>query len=103
PFVRNLARRYGMSRLVALAPRDARPVEARLTGGFAWAPYHGPMRAREATNDASRLKLDGAAGDAVERADREHSADAERAAGVALVLVEQPLEAVARLRDATTR
>src|SRR3954471_6230698 len=33
-----------IANLVVLAPRDARLVEPRLSGGFAWAPYRGAMR-----------------------------------------------------------
>ncbi|HEX2061124.1 MAG TPA: hypothetical protein VHK90_10310, partial [Thermoanaerobaculia bacterium] len=89
--------------LVELAPREVRVLETRLSGGFAWAPYRGPVRASEGDIDASRMKLTGVAGDLVERADREKSPDAQHDAGVALVLIDQPLQAVARLRDATTR
>jgi tetratricopeptide (TPR) repeat protein len=89
-----------MSTLVALAPTSARSVEPRLSGGFAWAPYRGPMRATDLKADATRLKLDGAAGEAVERADRDHGADAQHAAGVALVLVDKPEDAAARLESA---
>jgi len=54
-----------MSRLVTLAPASARIVEPRLSGGFAWAPYRGPMRSSDSGADAARLKLGGAAGDAI--------------------------------------
>ena len=87
-----------MSRLVSLAPASARVVEPRLSGGFAWAPYRGPMRAADSAADAELLKLGGAAGDAIARAQRDHSEKAQHAAGVALVLVDQPAEAIDRLR-----
>jgi tetratricopeptide (TPR) repeat protein len=86
-----------MSRLVALAPASARMVEPRLSGGFAWAPYRGPMRSTESDADAERLKLGGAAGDAIARAQRDGSEPAQHAAGIALVLVDQPAAAVDRL------
>ena len=86
--------------LVALAPRSARIVEPRLTGGFPWAGYHGPVRASGDSFDAERLKLGGAAGELIERADRDHSAEAQHAAGVAMVLVDKPDEAIARLESA---
>jgi len=88
-----------MSRLVTLAPSSARIVEPRLSGGFAWAPYRGPMRSSDSGADAARLKLGGAAGDAIARAQRDHSEQAQHVAGVALVLVDQPAEAVDRLRS----
>lgn len=86
--------------LVALAPRSARLVEPRLTGGFPWAGYHGPMRATGVTPDAQQLKLGGAAGDLIERAEHDQSAEAQHAAGVAMVLVEKPDEAIAKLESA---
>jgi tetratricopeptide (TPR) repeat protein len=87
-----------MSRLVTLAPASARIVEPRLSGGFAWAPYRGPMRSADSAADAERLKLGGAAGDAIARAQRDQSEKAQHAAGIALVLVDQPGEAIDRLR-----
>jgi len=86
--------------LVALAPRSARLVEPRLTGGFPWAGYHGPMRATGSTPDAQQLKLGGAAGELIERAEHDQSAEAQHAAGVAMVLVEKPDEAIAKLETA---
>jgi predicted negative regulator of RcsB-dependent stress response len=94
--------RSRMRSLVELAPKSARTVEPRLSGGFAWAPYHGPMRGNAAT-DANRLKLAGAAGDVIEHAARDSSAEAQHAAGIAYVLIEQPSEAIERLRDAANR
>jgi tetratricopeptide (TPR) repeat protein len=87
-----------MSRLVTLAPASARIVEPRLSGGFAWAPYRGPMRATDTAADSGQLKLGGAAGDAIARAQRDRSERAQHAAGIALVLVDQPAEAMDRLR-----
>lgn len=87
-----------IARLIALAPASARIVEPRLSGGFAWAPYRGPMRSSDTAADTERLKLGGAAGDAIERAQRDRSERAQHAAGVALVLVDQPAEAIDRLR-----
>jgi tetratricopeptide (TPR) repeat protein len=87
--------------LVALAPRSARIVEPRLTGGFPWAAYHGPMRAAGGSaTDAQRLKLGGAAGELMQRAEHDPGAEAQHAAGVAMVLVEKPDEAIAKLESA---
>jgi len=87
-----------MSRMITLAPASARIVEPRLSGGFAWAPYRGPMRAADSAADSGQLKLGGAAGDAIARAQRDRSERAQHAAGIALVLVDQPAEAMDRLR-----
>src|ERR1043166_6152775 len=48
-----------MRALVAAAPVSERFVEPRLTGGFAWAPYRGPMRAAEPTPHAAPLNAPG--------------------------------------------
>lgn len=87
-------------RLIALTSNTARPVEARLSGGFPWQSYHGPMRADEADADPQRMRLIGAAGDIVVAADRDRSAAAQQAAGVALVIVGKPAQAMERLQAA---
>lgn len=91
------------ARLIALAPRDARTVEARLAGGFEWAPYRGPMRANDAQQSVQAFKLAGAVGDLLERAERDPSIGVQHAAGTGLVLVERPEEALAKLRAAAKR
>src|SRR5262249_44185446 len=88
-----------MSRLVALAPKSERTTELRLSGGFAWAPYRAPVRSANAPVDVARLKLGGGAGDVIERAAGEHDAEAQHAAAVAMVLVDKPDEAAARLQQ----
>ena len=100
---RGPSRAPSVDRLVELAPRSVRVLEPRLSGGFAWAPYRGPVRSSQPNVDSKRLQLTGVAGDLVERADREPSAGTQRDAGVALVLIDEPQQAVDRLRDATAR
>ncbi len=96
-----IALRSPIARLASMSPRDERTIEPRLAGGFAWAPYRGPLRATDAAATSVRMKLTGAAGELVDRADREPSADAQHAAGVALALAGQnPDDAIARLRAA---
>ncbi|HVR39583.1 MAG TPA: tetratricopeptide repeat protein [Thermoanaerobaculia bacterium] len=92
-----------MAQLVAFAPRDERVVEPRLTGGFAYAPYRGPMRANETATNEGRLRLGGAAGEAIERAKRDSSSEAQRAAAIALVLIDRPAEAIDRLQRQAKR
>ena len=94
--------RTPVERLVALAPRDARTVEPRLSGSFPWAPYRGPMRANGA-GDTRNFRLVGAAGEILEEAERSDDAHLQQAAGAALVLVERPQEAIARLRAAAEK
>jgi CHAT domain-containing protein len=83
--------------LVSVAPRSARAVEARLSGGFPWAPYRGAMRANGVAADTGQMKLIGAASEAMERAQHDTTPDAQHAAAVALVLIERPEEATTRL------
>jgi len=101
PAVRELlSRRSPVARLVALAPTSARVVEPRLSGGFAWAAYAGADRAVGEKTDTKQMKLAGAAGELVERADHDRGADAQHAAGVAMVLIEKPEDAIPRLEAA---
>lgn len=92
----------GVQRLVALAPRSARVVAPRLSGGFAWAAYRGPMRAEDRGVATEQLRLAGAAAEAIDRADRERTAAADHEAALALLLIEKPLEAEMRLMHAIT-
>jgi tetratricopeptide (TPR) repeat protein len=86
-------------RLIALAPAASRNVEPRLSG-FPWAPYRATNRAGGGTADAAQLRLGGAAGEILQQANTQRTAAAQHDAGIALLLVEQPEEAVARLREA---
>ena len=95
--------RSSMARLIELAPRSARPAEARLSGGFPWAAYRGPMRADDENADPQRMRLIGTAGDIVAAADRDRSANAQQTAGVALVLIDKPIAAIDRLRIAVQK
>ena len=95
PLIRGHRASVGM--LVDRAPASERMVEPRLSGGFSWAPYRGPVRSADPAPDIARLKLGGVAGEVIERAENDPGAEAQHAAGVALVLVEKPDEAAARL------
>jgi tetratricopeptide (TPR) repeat protein len=98
PQARNaLWHRSPVDALVAAAPPSARVVEPRLTGGFSWAAYKGPMRASGPVSDAARWKLNGAAAAVIDRANHDRADAAQHAAGVALILVEKPEEAAAQL------
>jgi tetratricopeptide (TPR) repeat protein len=95
--------RDDMSRLVKLVPESERLVEPRLTGGFRWAEYRGARRDSDPALDAGHLKLMGAAGEAMERAQREASASTQHTAGVAMLLVDRADDAVRSLQTATQR
>jgi hypothetical protein len=99
PVVRTL-HRSPIDRLVALSPRDARPIEPRLAGGFAWSSFRGSERGTAAMSDPVRMKLAGAAGDLVQRAQSDPSAAAQHDAGVAMVLTDNPADAIPRLEKA---
>jgi CHAT domain-containing protein len=98
-----MLRRDPMAKLAALVPADNRIIEPRLTGAFAWAPYRGPARLEHDAGDSNRMKLVGMTGELVDNADRAKSPDSEHDAGVGLLLIERPLDAVARLRQAADR
>ncbi len=95
-------RRSPVDRLVELAPRTARVVEPRLTGGFAWSPYRGLARSGGPASDPEQMKLSGAAGELVERAQQDTSAEAQHGAGVAMVLTQNADEGMARLQAAAS-
>ena len=90
--------RAGTAQLMALT-RDDRVVEPRLSG-FRWAPYHGPTRSARPDGNVTQMRLDGAAGEAIERARRNPSSAARQTAGVAMLLAQHSEEAVALLRQA---
>lgn len=91
--------RSPMRTLVAAAPADHRLLEPRLTGGFAYAEYRGPARdAGAPVTDPARLALQGAAGAVLDRARHDASARTTHAAGVALLLIDDPAQAIQKLR-----
>jgi len=100
PVVRSF-RHSPVDRLVALSPRDARPIEPRLTGGFAWSPYRGSQReSGNISSDPARMKLTGEAGELVQRAETDKGAEAQHDAGVAVVLTDDLAGAIDRLEKA---
>jgi CHAT domain-containing protein len=102
PVIREAVQPRGIDRLVGLAPRSARVVEPRLTGGFAWSPYRGVPRSSGTSADPERMKLAGAAGELAERAQHDPAAEAQHDAGVAMVLTQNYDDAMARLEAAAS-
>jgi CHAT domain-containing protein/tetratricopeptide (TPR) repeat protein len=100
PVVRDALRRSPVERLVELAPRSARMVEPRLTGGFEWSPYRGIARSGGAAADPEQMKLVGAAGELMERAQHDTSTEAQHGAGVAMLLTQNSDDAIGRLETA---
>lgn len=89
--------RNGMATLVAAAPPSYRTVEPRLSG-FRWAELRRLRDSGPAAPDPAALKLAGAVGEVLQRADEER-----HAAGVASLLIAQPATAIEHLRAATER
>jgi CHAT domain-containing protein len=83
--------------LVAAAPRDARALEPRISGGFPWAPLRVVRRAGTEVLDPGQMKLIGAAGEVLEQTANDRSADARHAAAVAHLVAGRPGEAVQSL------
>lgn len=91
----------GVAPLIAAAPANYRVVEPRLSG-FTWARLK-QVRSTQSDDDPAYLKLAGAAGEVLERAQRDSSVEAKHAAGVANLLLRKPAKAIGALEDASTR
>jgi tetratricopeptide (TPR) repeat protein len=88
--------------VAASAALDHRSIEPRLHG-FGWSAYRGAVRAAEEDRSPGRLKLLGAAGDTLQKAENDPDADAQHAAGVASLLSADPEAAIVRLRTVAER
>jgi CHAT domain-containing protein/tetratricopeptide (TPR) repeat protein len=89
-----------MARLIEVAPRRHRLVEARLTG-FPWARLQAPSRGN-AVPDPADLKLAGAAGEVLEKTASRNDPLSRQATGVAYLLIGRRSESIAALASATT-
>jgi CHAT domain-containing protein len=89
-----------MARLIEIAPRQHRLVEARLTG-FPWARLQAPSRGN-AIPDPADLKLAGAAGEVLEKTAGRNDPASRQANGVAYLLIGRRSESIAALASATT-
>ncbi|HEX8172327.1 MAG TPA: CHAT domain-containing protein [Thermoanaerobaculia bacterium] len=83
--------------LVDAAPRDARSIEPRLSGGFPWAPLRSSVRSREPQLDAGQMKLVGAAGAVLEHVRNDPTPAAVHAGAVAQLIAGRSREASERL------
>jgi len=79
--------------LIDAAPRHARYVEPRLTGGFPWAPLRVARRTTDEPLDPEQMKLVGAAGSVLEKVGKKSTVDAQHAAAMAHLLAGRPNEA----------
>ncbi|HET8775570.1 MAG TPA: CHAT domain-containing protein [Thermoanaerobaculia bacterium] len=91
----------GIRTLAAAAPSSYRTVEPRLAG-FRWAALQ-RLRADAAPSDPEALRLAGAAGEVLQRAREDSSAEAAHAAGVAELLLRNTGPATEHLRAAAER
>lgn len=91
----------GIRTLTAAAPSSYRTVEPRLAG-FRWAALQ-RLRADAAPSDPEALRLAGAAGEVLQRAREDSSAEAAHAAGVAELLLRNTGPALERLRAVAER
>ncbi len=90
-----------MGTLIAAAPREHRPTEARVSR-YPWA--HPPAAMRGTTpRRPEEMQLEGAAGRVLERTSNIDTVEARHAAGVAHLLIGQTRESVAELKRATAR
>src|SRR5918911_4875621 len=70
-------RRAPVAPLIAAAPREHRTMEARLSG-FPWARLQAPVRGTTGAKHPADLKLDGAAGEVLERTRGKQDAESQR-------------------------
>ena len=95
--------RQPVAPLVAAASSlEYRLVEARLSG-FGWAEFRSPARSSTEARNPKRLKLQGAAGDALQDAAADPSVEKQHAAAIASLLIEQPADAIERLKNVTAQ
>lgn len=77
-----------------------RPIEPRLTGGFAWGPVPSPKRGATPQRDADAYLVQGAAGRVMKEMEGRESADAFGALGTAQLVVGKTDEAVTAFEEA---
>lgn len=90
-----------IARLIAVAPRDHRVVEARLSG-FPWARMQAPSRG-DGKPDPADLKVAGAAGDVLEETSMQQQPEARHATGVAYLLIERRSDSIPALEQAARK
>lgn len=88
-----------VEQLIAASPRDHRLVTARLSGFDDWARVQAPVRGSAAV-DTADLKLQGVAGEVIEQTRDRKDVDAQRAAGVAYLLIDRTAESIETLARA---
>ena len=92
-----------LSKMIATAPRDARPAEMRLSGFpyGKWSVLRGSSE--EETENEGQLRFHAAAGEALEHSQNSSSASGAHTAGVAYLALKENDHAIAELLKATQR
>ncbi|HYI11804.1 MAG TPA: CHAT domain-containing protein [Thermoanaerobaculia bacterium] len=88
-------------RMVAAAPKDHRILEPRLSG-FSWARFRAPTRGKPLV-DAAEMRLNGAAGDVLQRTEDRTTPEAAHARGVALLVAGRADDGIAALEQAARK
>lgn len=89
-----------IERLARAAAVSHRSIEARLTGGFRWTPVRTARTLRDHAS-ADELELEGIAGGILRGSERASSAESLHAAGIAALLIDQRMDAMALLEQAS--
>jgi hypothetical protein len=85
--------------LASVAPKSSRNVEARLSGGFPWAPYRDNRAAGTSRKPPDQLIAGGAASKILRDLDRDRSAHGLHVKGVASLITDDPPMAMRQLED----
>ena len=94
---------HAMKTLVARTPTMHRNIEPRLTGGFPWAPLVAATRGGQESFDPEQMKFIGAAGDVLEQTAGDDSIEAQHAAALAHLVARRTSDALAILKNLSTR
>lgn len=84
--------------MASVAPKSSRNIEARLTGGFHWAPYHNNRSGGPATQP-DQLVAGGTASKVLRDYARDHSAHGLHVRGIALLISDNPAAAMRELEE----
>jgi tetratricopeptide (TPR) repeat protein len=92
------ARADPIEQMTTKAASNARTVEARMSGGFRWAPFRMLRNADPVQTAPEILEARGAAGDVLRQLKNDDSPQALHAKGVAFLIADRPAEAVRVLK-----
>jgi CHAT domain-containing protein len=90
----NVTRGNSIAVLINATPRDGRYLEARLCGGFPWAPLRSMPRGNAPVVDTGQMKLIGAAGEVLEKSAGDSSPRSQHAVAIAHLVAGHSQEAI---------